>query len=195
MSNILACINFEEEFRKHMEKFAHLKHIPKEANILFICVGNINRSPAAQIILEAMIEDAELFQGWTVDSAAISEKNEGKLMAKKMRDILEKMGWGIIGEWPRSKPVTKEMVDAATNIFIMDKANEKKMVDKFGETVLAKLSYIGDWQNRWDRNIPDPAFAKGTGQHEEVVLMLEAALHNLVGLHDDIYSTNIENDR
>lgn len=176
---------------EHFTKFDHLKKLPKKAKILFVCVGNINRSPACEIIFNDMMFSPRYDNlEWVCLSSGISPKNEGKLMSKKMRDVLIEMGYdsgtGILPE-KRSIYLTDSNVAAADMIFIMDRANEKKMVERFGEQILAKLAYIGDWQTRKDRNIPDPHFHQGTEKHKEVALTLEGALHNLLEYHEDLY--------
>jgi protein-tyrosine-phosphatase len=123
---------------------------------------------------------------WIVLSAGISDKNKGKLTAKKMRDILLDMGYE--NNSVRSQPVTQELVDQADVIFVMDGANERKLVEKFGEQILSKIQYIGDWNTTSSRTIPDPHFHSGSEMHRKVAYLLEGSIHNLIGYHEAIYN-------
>lgn len=151
-----------------------------DAKILFICVGNINRSPACEIILKQMIKTTDL--SWEITSAALSPKNEGKLTTKKMRDMLEEFGYEY--NEIRSKPVTQDMIDNADVIFIMDRANEKKIIEQFGIEVKKKVRFVGELNPRIDSiYIPDPHFAQGVEEHRKVVKIIESNLHRLVDQH------------
>ena len=57
----------------------------KNINLLFVCLGNICRSPAAEGIMKKMIEDEGLENKVFVDSAGTSNWNEGKTPDERMR--------------------------------------------------------------------------------------------------------------
>ena len=48
-------------------------------NILFICTGNICRSPAAEAVFKKKVEDAGLVGQFIIDSAAIHSYHVGEL--------------------------------------------------------------------------------------------------------------------
>jgi protein-tyrosine phosphatase len=132
--------------------------------VLFLCHGNVNRSAAAEIILKQDYPHIE------VKSAGL-KTTDGRITAKKMRDVLNDVGYKTEGI--RSTAVTQELVDWADEIFYMDDANKKRFVDKFGDLPKAqKLSNLIPGVKR----IPDPAFADGTDMHHEVVNLIKTAL-------------------
>ena len=132
--------------------------------ILFVCHGNVNRSAAAEIIAKVEYPD------WEVKSCGLKTKN-GKITAKKMRDVLNDAGYKTEGI--RSTVITKELVDWADKIFYMDDSNEKRFIEKFGEMDKAeKLSN----HVPGIKKIPDPAFAEGTDMHRNVILLIHKAL-------------------
>ena len=133
--------------------------------VLFLCHGNVNRSAAAEIILRHYYPHIE------VKSAGI-KTTDGRITAKKMRDVLNDVGYKTEGI--RSTAVTQELVDWADEIFYMDDANKKRFVDKFGDLPKAqKLSNLIPGVKK----IPDPAFADGTDMHHEVVNLIKTALN------------------
>ena len=133
--------------------------------VLFLCHGNVNRSAAAEIILRQDYPHIE------VKSAGL-KTTDGRITAKKMRDVLNNVGYKTEGI--RSTAVTQELVDWADEIFYMDDANKKRFVDKFGDLPKAqKLSNLIPGVKK----IPDPAFANGTDMHHEVVNLIKTALN------------------
>ena len=132
--------------------------------VLFVCHGNVNRSAAAEIIAKQEYPD------WQVKSCGLKTK-DGKITAKKMRDVLNDSGYKTEGI--RSTVITQELVDWADKIFYMDDSNEKRFIDQFGQMDKAeKLSNYVSGVNK----IPDPAFAEGTDMHRSVVLLIHKAL-------------------
>ena len=53
--------------------------------VLFICLGNICRSPAAEGIMNAMVEDKGIADQFFIDSAAIGPWHIGQLPDSRMR--------------------------------------------------------------------------------------------------------------
>lgn len=56
-----------------------------KVKILFICLGNICRSPAANAIMQKLIDDGQLAERFFVDSAGIGGWHVGELPDKRMR--------------------------------------------------------------------------------------------------------------
>lgn len=132
--------------------------------VLFVCHGNVNRSAAAEIIAKKDYPQLE------VKSCGLKTK-DGKITAKKMRDVLTSEGYPTEGI--RSTVITKELVDWADQIFYMDDANEKRFIEQFGQMDKAqKLSNMVAGVKK----IPDPAFAEGTEMHVQVVQLIKLAL-------------------
>jgi protein-tyrosine-phosphatase len=134
--------------------------------VLFVCHGNVNRSAAAEIIAKKDFPQIE------VKSCGLKTTN-GKITAKKMRDVLVDEGYPTEGI--RSTVISKELVDWADYIFYMDDANEKRFIEQFGE-----LSHASKLSNQISgvNKIPDPAFAEGTDMHHQVVKLIKQALAN-----------------
>ena len=149
--------------------------------VLFVCHGNINRSAAGEIILK------QIKPNWEVKSAALKDTKGNERTAKKMRDSLEKAGYP--SEGIRSTPINQELVDWADVIFYMDDSNEKKLRDKFGDSVFEKAMRISNLVSGVSK-IPDPNFAKGTEMHEEVIKLLEIALHKYIN-DQTVSATNV----
>lgn len=132
--------------------------------VLFVCHGNVNRSAAAEIIAKQDYPHLE------VKSCGLKTK-DGKITAKKMRDVLTAEGYPTEGI--RSAVITQELVDWADQIFYMDDANERRFVEQFGS--LSKAQKLSNMV-AGVKKIPDPAFAEGTDMHHDVVRLIKLAL-------------------
>ena len=56
-----------------------------EVKVLFVCLGNICRSPAAEGVLKRIVKEAGDADRWVIDSAGIGRWHVGDLPDKRMR--------------------------------------------------------------------------------------------------------------
>ena len=68
----------------------------KETRILFICLGNICRSPAAHGIMEEFVKRAGLSETIHIDSAGIGSWHIGKLPDSRMRAHAADRGYDLL---------------------------------------------------------------------------------------------------
>jgi protein-tyrosine phosphatase len=81
----LFCVTFAWLFmEKNMSK-----------KILFVCLGNICRSPAAQGVMERLIEENGLQALFSVDSAGIGSWHAGQLPDRRMRQHAQRRGLSL----------------------------------------------------------------------------------------------------
>lgn len=132
--------------------------------LLFICVGNINRSPAAELICKT------LCKGHEVKSAAINQK-AGRRMTKKMAYALDKAGYDVseFAALHRSSALTEEHLKWADRFFVMDRANSIFIYNTYPKYRF-KMDVIG---------VRDPHFSAGTVAHETAVFLLEQYMKKL----------------
>lgn len=129
--------------------------------VLFLCHGNLNRSPAAEIILRALRPEHE------VKSAGLKTSN-GRITARKMRLALERAGYAETST--RSTICTRELIDWADVIYVMDVSNEVRFIEQFGEN--EKVRRMG--RSIGVEKIPDPHF--GDNHHLVLDLLRDAIL-------------------
>ena len=63
--------------------------------ILFVCMGNICRSPAAEAIMKKVIADKDLSNQIEVDSAGTIDYHEGEYADERMQKHAEKRGYKL----------------------------------------------------------------------------------------------------
>lgn len=67
----------------------------EKTKILFICLGNICRSPAANAIMQKLVDDAGLTDRFVIDSAGIGPWHVGQLPDARMRQHGARRGYKI----------------------------------------------------------------------------------------------------
>lgn len=90
-------------------------------HILFVCHGNICRSPMAEFIMKALIRKAGCEKAITVDSVAATTEEIGNDMYPPAKRMLTKKG--IPFSPRRARLITKEDYERADYIVCMDEEN------------------------------------------------------------------------
>lgn len=92
----------------------------KMKRILFVCLGNICRSPLAQGIAECLLKDEALTM--QIDSAGTSNCHEGESPCKHSIKVAKNHGIDI--SMQRSRPVSKNDIDYFDYIVALDSKNK-----------------------------------------------------------------------
>ena len=89
--------------------------------ILFICHGNICRSPMAEFIMKDLVAKAGAAGRFEIDSAAVSREEEGNPIYPPARRELE--SHGVPYQNRRARLMTQEDYDHFDRIYYMDSRN------------------------------------------------------------------------
>ena len=93
--------------------------------ILFVCHGNICRSPMAEFILKDMVKKAGVAEQFKIDSAATSTEEIGNPLYYAARQML--VHHGIPCEGHRARQITRQDGDEYDLLIGMDNANIRNM--------------------------------------------------------------------
>lgn len=141
--------------------------------ILFVCLGNICRSPMAEAVLVYRVREAGLQNQIEVDSAGTGDWHIGDAPHKGTLQILKTKG---IEHPMQARQIIASDGDEFDYLLVMDDQNERDVrAVAAGRARIARLlDYLPDAQNK---NVPDPYF---TGDFDAVYQMVSAACDNLL---------------
>lgn len=123
--------------------------------VLFVCLGNICRSPLAEAMFREMLEDKGLSQLVTVDSAATSTEEMGNPPYPGIRRIMRKYHLDDHGHV--SRPLNRQDFIDSDLIIGMDDMNLENIRAMAPSQALAKIHGIYDrLPNLRGQSIPDP---------------------------------------
>jgi len=124
--------------------------------ILFVCHGNICRSPMAEFVLKDMVKKACVEHRFVIDSVAVSREELGNPVYPPARRELA--AHGIRCDGHRARQITRADVDHYDYIYYMDASNAHYLSRLFpGETKFRKFLprnvadpwYTGDFTQTW----------------------------------------------
>lgn len=128
--------------------------------ILFICLGNICRSPMAEFIMRDIVEKAGLSEKFEIASAATSAWEIGNQVYPPARQKLEEHGISCAGKTARQMtPLDYERYD---HLIVMDHSNLQDALRIAEADPQHKISMLMDGTDR-PRDVADPWF---TGDFE-----------------------------
>ena len=123
-------------------------------NIIFICMGNICRSPMAEFLLKDMVKKAKIDNLFNISSAAVLDENVGKPVCDGTQKELKKHKIPYTNRV--SRRLTKELCDEANYIICMDDAIGNLAISIGGEKIKSKLHKLLDYSDT-SMDIVDPA--------------------------------------
>ena len=146
--------------------------MPSRMKILFVCLGNICRSPLAEGVAQSILEKEGL--NLVVDSAGTSNWHEGEAPCSHSIKIARQNEVDISQQ--RSRLVTKQDIEHFDYIVAMD-AQNKSDLEKFGFT---NVYILGDFGGYKGVNVPDPYFFPGFEGFEKVFEMVNICVKDFL---------------
>ena len=128
--------------------------------VLFVCLGNICRSPMAEMVFKDMINQKGLSQEFYIDSAATSTEAIGEGIHYGTRGILEEKE--IPFKQHISRQMTKEDYNSFDYILGMEDKNIRNILRIIGQDKENKVYRLLDFSEN-PRDIADPWY---TGNFE-----------------------------
>ena len=126
--------------------------------ILFVCHGNICRSPMAEFILKDMVQKRGIADHFYIASAATSTEEIwngiGNPVYPPAREELAKHGIGCAGK--RAVQVTKADYENYDYLICMDSNNLRNLSRIIGPDKDGKVSLLLDYAGRKGQSIADP---------------------------------------
>lgn len=151
----------------------------KPVRILFVCLGNICRSPLAEGVFRHMVKERGLDGYFEIDSAGTGPWHVGEPPDRRMRETAKRYGLSI--DDLRGRQFGPKDFSAYDHIFVMDRQNLHDVLfhdrkDEHGGKV--KLFREAD-PNADTYEVPDPYYGGPQG-FDEVYRMVERTAKNLL---------------
>ena len=129
--------------------------------ILFVCLGNICRSPAAEAIMQSIVSKNH-HNDIYCDSAGTSAFHQGHKADPRMREHGEKRGFSLLSI---SRPLTTEDFDEFDHIICMDESNYQNSIELCpNEELKKKVKKMCQFaKSHDDEDVPDPYYGGDAG--------------------------------
>ncbi|KAM9703124.1 low molecular weight phosphotyrosine protein phosphatase isoform 2-T2 [Menidia menidia] len=126
-------------------------------SVLFVCLGNICRSPIAEAVFRKMATDAGVVDKWVIDSGATSDWNIGSSPDARGLACLRMNG---IETSHRARQVTKDDFMSFEYILCMDESNMSDLTRKAKSVKnhKAKIELLGSYDPQKQLIIKDPYY-------------------------------------
>ena len=121
--------------------------------VMFVCHGNICRSPMAEFVLKDMVEKRGIADKFFIESAATSTEEIGSPVHRGTREKLRK--YGISTEGKYAVQLKKSDYDRFDYILGMDRANIRNTKRMVGNDSEGKVMRLLDFSEN-PRDIADP---------------------------------------
>lgn len=141
--------------------------------LLFVCLGNICRSPSAENIMNHLIQEAGLEDKIVCDSAGTSGYHIGASPDRRMSEAAIGRGIKLEGKSRKLTPLDLQRFDL---ILAMDQENYQDILylDREGKYE-TKVRLVCDFaKNKRDKEIPDPYYGGQDGFDYVIDLLLDA---------------------
>lgn len=149
------------------------------SSVLFVCLGNICRSPLAEGVFRHLVTDAGLEASFAIDSAGTGAWHEGEGPDARSVEVAAAHGVELSG---RARRVTAEDLRRFDVVVAMDRDNLAALKDLSGEAHgTARLHLLREFDPEADGDeVPDPYYGGPSG-FEKVYRMVRSACEGLLG--------------
>jgi protein-tyrosine phosphatase len=127
--------------------------------VLFVCMGNICRSPMAEALFRHKVEQAGLADRFEIDSAGTHAYHEGSAPHPETQEQL-RLNEIEIGDG-RSRVVTADDLESFDYVIAMDGENVENMAALSEAAPHAHVSRLLEWADGDLVDVPDPYYVGG----------------------------------
>ena len=129
--------------------------------VLFVCMGNICRSPSAEAVMNHFIETEGLTEKISCDSAGTIAYHEGESADERMQEHANKRGYKLTSI---ARRITVDDLEKFDYIIAMDKSNYQDILnlDTAGN-YKHKISMMTDYSSNGYDEVPDPYYGGSEG--------------------------------
>ena len=134
---------------------------PGAVRVLFVCSGNICRSPLAEAIFRSLAHEAGLDARFVIDSAGTHGFHEGDHADPRTRRVGRKHGLSVDSI---ARPVVDEDFDRFDLILAMDRGHRRELMARAGASRAATIRLMREFDpSARDQDVADPYYGGEDG--------------------------------
>jgi protein-tyrosine phosphatase len=150
----------------------------RKVKVLFVCMGNICRSPTAEGVFRSIVERQGLEKFLVIDSAGTTGFHAGEAPDKRAQAAAKRRGYDLSSI--RARSVHPSDFNSFDYILAMDKENLKNLKAVMPSNSRAKVQlFLNYAEHTHIREVPDPYYGGADG-FESVLDLIEDASHGLL---------------
>lgn len=150
----------------------------EQVSVVFVCMGNICRSPTAEAVFRAYVRKAGLEERIRIDSAGTHDYHIGEAPDARTQKSALKRGYDLSAL--RGRQVSRSDFEAFDYVLAMDRANLAILESLRPAGASGHLGLFMEFAARHAaREVPDPYFGGAAG-FERVLDMVEDAAEGLL---------------
>jgi len=154
-----------------------MPEIEQNVSVLFVCMGNICRSPTAEGVFRHYVSNAGLTDRIVIDSAGTHAYHVGEPPDRRAVAAAERRGMSLQGI--QARRVSDEDFERFDFILAMDEDNHACLVDQSPAEYHAKVRLFLEFSKGQEREVPDPYYGGASG-FERVLDLVEDASRGLL---------------
>lgn len=146
--------------------------------VLFVCLGNICRSPTAEGVFRKLVESEGLLKKIEIDSAGTHAYHVGETPDPRAQEAALRRGIDL--SVLRGRKAIRSDIEQFDYILAMDDENYHNLISICPDGMEEKISLFMTYaDSRPEEEVPDPYFG-GTGGFDRVLDMVEEASSGLL---------------
>lgn len=149
----------------------------ENVSALFVCMGNICRSPTAEGVFRHFVNEAGLADRIEADSAGTHAYHTGDPPDRRAAVAAERRGFSLTGI--QARRVIESDFERFDYVIAMDEDNERRLLEQAPEEYRAKVRLFLSFAAGDENDVPDPYYGGAAG-FERVLDLVEEASRGLL---------------
>jgi protein-tyrosine phosphatase len=129
--------------------------------VLFVCMGNICRSPTAHAVFREQVRERGLVEQFVIDSAGTHDFHIGREPDRRAVETAAEQGFDMTDL--RARQVQQVDFEQFDYVVAMDEQNLSALQSTCPDAYLGRLSLLLDWTDDWGAEVPDPYYGVDEG--------------------------------
>ena len=154
-----------------------MTEIKEKTSVLFVCMGNICRSPTTEGVFRHHVTEAGLLEHFEIDSAGTHAYHVGEPPDRRSIAAAERRGVSLANIFARR--VSDEDFERFDYVIAMDAENHARLLEQAAEEHHAKVRLFLSFAAGPETEVPDPYYG-GSAGFERVLDLVEAASRSLL---------------